>query len=452
MHFHADHSLFFERQQPLWRPALNLGLAVAVLVVNVGANSMAVSLTGAGLAALLLATSYVRGGRRAEPALAWTLALVVGALLGGQLIGGDPGRFGPVAARVSCGVLWVLWLGTVLDWPALRQMIVAARVPAGVVGSLDHAVLNGVFTKREWARRGDAARLRLGAAKVPLRARAQLLGEGALAGFLRLERVEEQGLIRSALSQRGGGGEVLRLEGVSIIRGGEPVIGAFDFQIAPGECVLICGPSGAGKSSLLRVLAGLDAPGNGVVARLGFELSADLPLSKRLDGRVALLTQNPEHHFIASTVSEDIAWGLVQRGVEHGEAHRRTAEVAEALGVGDLLMRPCHALSFGEQRRVALAGLLVTEPELLLLDEPTSGLDPVAGEQLMGLIEKYAAQSGAACLWATHDLHSLPLGAQRVVLLHGGAVVFDGDLHEGLSAPWLKRAGLATSLDTKGGS
>ena len=452
MHFHAEHSLFFERQQPLWRSICSLGLAVFMAVANVTANRLEVSLAGAGLASLLLVIAYGRGRRRVEPAVVWVLALVVIAMLGGNLIGGGPGGLGPVAARVSCGVLWVLWLGTVLDWPALRDLLTVARVPASVVGSLDHAVMSGAFTKHEWSRRGDAARMRLGAARVPLRARAHLLGEGALAGFLRLESAEEQALSRSAFSHTAAAREPLRLESVGVVRGGEIVIRSMDLTLHTGEWALVCGPSGAGKSSLLRVLAGLDAPGSGRVARLGTQLTSDLPLRKRLDGRVGLLSQNPEHHFIASTVSEDIAWGLVQRGLERGEAGRRAAEMADALGVGELLRRPCHALSFGEQRRVALAGLLVTEPDLLLLDEPTSGLDPVAAEQLIELVQVHAEKSGAACLWATHDLHSLPSRVQRVVLLHGGTVVFDGDLHEGLSAPWLKRAGLARSLGTEGDS
>ena len=99
-------------------------------------------------------------------------------------------------------------------------------------------------------------------------------------------------------------------------------------------------------------------------------MSPGASLPSRLDGRVALLTQNPEHHFIASTVAEDIAWGLRRRDVDEAEALQRSEEMASALGIGHLLARPCHQLSFGEQRRVALAGLLVLEPALLLLDDP----------------------------------------------------------------------------------
>ena len=92
---------------------------------------------------------------------------------------------------------------------------------------------------------------------------------------------------------------------------------------------------------------------------------------------------------------------------------------------------------------MALAGVLVLEPALLLLDEPTSGLDPVAAQELRSLVEELVEGSGAACVWATHDLHSVPPRAERVLLLRNGRPVFDGPVTEGLSRPWLVRAGLA---------
>ena len=153
--------------------------------------------------------------------------------------------------------------------------------------------------------------------------------------------------------------------------------------------------------------------------------------------------QNPEHHFIASTVAEDIMWGLLQRDVDRNEARNHCLKVATSLRLKHLLERPCHELSFGEQRRVALAGLLVLEPKLLLLDEPTSGLDPVSAHELRELVKQFIQRTGATCIWSTHDLHSVPAQAQRVVLLDKGQILFDGDCTEGLSKPWLVKAGLA---------
>lgn len=443
MHFHAEHALFFESRQPLWRSAASLATATGVLILNAGAGSTTLSLAGSGMGCLLLAVSYVRGHRRLEPVLTWTLALVACALLGGIFLRLETDAFLNTASRISCGVIWVLWLGTQLDWASLRQILVALRVPFSVVSSLDHALLHGVLTKGEWTRRRDAARLRVGATRLPMTSWGQLLGEGALQAFLRLEDAEESAILRSSSSPPGGGSETLHLDAVRLDRGEHVVLDQVDLRVATGEWVLLCGPSGAGKSSLLRLLAGLDGPAKGIMTRLGVSVSPGSPLRNRLDGRVALMGQNPEHHFIASTVAEDIDWGLLRRGVESTEARRRSTEMAEALRIAHLLERPCHALSFGEQRRVALAGLLVLEPTLLLLDEPTSGLDPVAAHELRTLVEQSVRKNGATCIWATHDLHLLPEPASRVVLLRDKGVVFDGHTSEGLSRPWLLRAGLA---------
>ncbi|MEM6929975.1 MAG: ABC transporter ATP-binding protein [Myxococcota bacterium] len=444
MHFHADHALFFERRRPVWHAASSLALTVGVLAVNAGASRLTVSLVGAGTGILLLLVARVRGHRRVEPALAWALALVGLVVLAGVALQGDPIQTVETGARVLCGVVWVLWLGTQVDWASLRQILLGLRVPESVVATLDHALVHGVLTQQEWMRRRDAARLRLGAARLPVATWGPLLGEGALHAFVRLERAEENALLRSrARVVDEANAESIRLDSVDVERGGHVILEQLQLHLGPREWMLVCGPSGAGKSSLLRVVAGLDGPARGTMTRLGRCVAVDTTLTDRLDGRIALLGQNPEHHFIASTVAEDIVWGLLRRGVDAIEAQRRGSEMARALRIDHLLERPCHALSFGEQRRVALAGLLVLEPSLLLLDEPTAGLDPVAAHELRTLVEQSTRRAGAACIWATHDLHSVPSEAQRVVLLRDRRVLFDGPTAEGLSRPWLLRAGLA---------
>ena len=443
MHLHAEHSLFFERRQPLWVAALAVALTSSVLIVSAGARSTVLSLTCSGLGAVLLLFAHAHGRRRIKPALAWTVAVAALALLGGAALDSDTDVIVQTGARVLCGAIWILWLGTQVDWASLRQLLLRIRIPEGIVASLDHALMHGLLAQREWVQRRDAGRLRLGSPRLPATAWGPLLGEGALHAFTRLERAEENGLLRSAADEDVQGHDGVHLDAIDVKRGGHLVLRQLELRMARAEWLLVLGPSGAGKSSLLRLLAGLDGPTQGTMTRLGSHVSPDTTLRARLHGRVALLGQNPEHHFIASTVAEDIAWGLLRRGVEPGEARRRSREVATALRIDHLLQRPCHQLSFGEQRRVALAGLLVLEPALLLLDEPTVGLDPVAALELRTLVAEAVRRTNATCVWATHCLHSLPSQATRAILLRDRRVLFDGPKAEGLSKPWLVRAGLA---------
>ncbi|MEE2785952.1 MAG: ABC transporter ATP-binding protein [Myxococcota bacterium] len=420
-----------------------------MLILNAGINRISISLGGAAVGMFLLSYAYFRGHRRIEPAVAWVIALVVCVSLGGVALNSDLTGFLNVAARILCGVVWILWLGTQIDWAGLRQLLLTVRTPEVIVSTLDSAILHGVLTQREWRSRRNAARLRLGAARLSLRSLARLLGEGALHAFLRLERTEENALIRCSTVADTAAEDVLRLEGVTAKRGSHVVLEALDLRLKPGEWAMVCGPSGAGKSSLLRLFAGLDAPVAGKITRLGRAISSDAALSVRLDGRIGLLVQNPEHHFIASTVVEDIEWGLLQRGMSREDARQRAEEMATALGIESLLERPCHALSFGEQRRVALAGLLVLEPSLLLLDEPTSGLDPVAAQELCLLVQRVVKKTGASVVWATHDFQSPPETVNRLLLLNGGRIIFDGPTSEGLTRPWLLRAGLAIAQESE---
>jgi cobalt/nickel transport system ATP-binding protein len=447
MHFHAEHALFFDDRQPLWRATLSILVTVSVLVLNAGAGNAAVSFVGAGIGGLLLVFAHLRGQRRMEPALVWAVTLIMLVLFAGIGLSSDTAAVVETGARILCGIVWILWLGSEVDWVSFRKILLRLRVPESVVVVLDHALIHGVLTQKEWGRRRDAARLRLGKSHLPISAWGSLLGEGALHAFLRLESVEENALLRSSTNKSTAGPEGIHVDSVDVERGGNLVLRELQLHLGPKEWLLVCGVSGAGKSSLLRLLAGLDSPVGRAMTRLGKPVAPGATLRDRLDGRVALLSQNPEDHFIASTVAEDIAWGLLRRGVGAVEARQRSLEMATALRIDHLRERPCHELSFGEQRRVALAGLLVVEPALLLLDEPTSGLDPVAAHELRMLVEQSVQRTGAACVWATHDLHSLPSRAERVVLLREGEVLFDGPAADGLSNPWLLRAGLAVSQE-----
>jgi cobalt/nickel transport system ATP-binding protein len=205
--------------------------------------------------------------------------------------------------------------------------------------------------------------------------------------------------------------------------------------------VALAGPSGSGKTTLLKTIAGLVQPQAGAIARFG-RVMANGPLSERVDGRVALVFQDPNDQLLGATPVEDVTWGLRHRGVPRAAADARARATLDSLVIGELADRPIHELSFGERKRAAFAAALAVRPDLLLCDEPTMGLDPVAASRLVHALAT-AAGAGLTVLWATHDLAALPRAIDRIVLLSGGRVAFDGPLHDGLSPRRLEGAGLA---------
>ena len=264
MHFHAEHGLFFETRRPLWTVVLSLASVVIVLGLNVFLGSVAFSLVAGAVGILLLLFAFTRGHSRIEPLVAWLIAIVTCGLIGTAALKLDPDAFMSTSARITCGTIWILWLGTQVDWASLRKIFLIARIPESVVASLDHALMHGVFTRSEWIRRRDTARLRQGDPALSLSAWGRVVGEGALHSFFRLEAAEENALLRSeSLVGESWTGSGVTLDAVDLERDGTSVLTNLRLTIDPGEWLLLCGPSGAGKSSLLRLLAGLDAPAEG---------------------------------------------------------------------------------------------------------------------------------------------------------------------------------------------
>ena len=261
MHFHAEHTLFFERRKPLWHTALSFVLTVSILIIN-ASTSTTFSLVGSSVGFLLLISSYVRGHKRIDPVFAWLFGIVVTAIIGGAFLSLDIEEFLKTTTRILCGVIWILWLGSQTDWVSLRQILLLFRIPENIIASLDHALMHGVLTQREWSKKRDTARLRLGTSHLPLNTWGQIIGEGAFQGFLRLEQVEKNILLRGR-SPENIKSQMINLDKIDVKRGNNIVLKQISLCFTSGEWVLLCGPSGAGKSSLLRLIGGLDNPTQG---------------------------------------------------------------------------------------------------------------------------------------------------------------------------------------------
>lgn len=201
-----------------------------------------------------------------------------------------------------------------------------------------------------------------------------------------------------------------------------------DFWVTPGEFVAILASNGSGKTTLIKVLVGLLKPQKGRVFIEGEDI-LDLSVNE-LYQRVGLVFQNPNDQLFAATVEEDVAFGPRNLGLPESEVQRRVTESLEAVAAFELRHRAIHHLSFGEKKRVSLAGVLAMRPKTLILDEPTAGLDP-AGEKLMlHLLNRLNREQGVSVILATHSVDMLPLFADRIYVLNRGHVLRQGPAQE----------------------
>lgn len=217
---------------------------------------------------------------------------------------------------------------------------------------------------------------------------------------------------------------VLQVEGLRHrYANGWAALSGVDLSIAAGEGVALLGANGSGKTTLLLHLNGL-LRGEGRITVCG-ELLTNATVG-RIRERVGLIFQDSDDQLFMPTVWEDVAFGLRQRGIGPEEARSSAEAMLERLGIRKLAERPPYQLSAGEKKRVALAGVLILEPELLVLDEPTTFLDPPGQRELIGLLRELPQ----AKLVATHDMDFAEAVTERGIFLEGGCVRDSGPLVE----------------------
>ena len=215
-----------------------------------------------------------------------------------------------------------------------------------------------------------------------------------------------------------------------------PALRNLSLTIAAGRSVALVGANGSGKSTLLRLLDALCFPSSGSITFCADPLT---PERLRDDGyalsfrrRVALVFQNPDVQLFNPTVFDEVAFGPLQMGWTSSEVIERVNSTLETMAVAHLRDRAPYRLSGGEKKRVALASVIVLDPEVLLLDEPTSVLDPRSQSQLIDLIQNWKGTSKTV-VTATHQLEIVEDIAERVVVLEQGSVTAEGTPSEILS-------------------
>lgn len=194
-----------------------------------------------------------------------------------------------------------------------------------------------------------------------------------------------------------------------------------EIHIHPGERVALLGPNGAGKTTLILHMNGIHLPQDGTIRVSGLEMVEENIMEIRR--QVGIVFQDPDDQLFMPTVRQDVAFGPQNLGLEGAELDERIHEAMEAVGVTDLADRAPNHLSFGQKRRVAIAGVLAMRPEILILDEPTSNLDPASRRELADILRGLEITQ----LLVTHDLpYALEL-CPRSIVLDEGRVVADGD-------------------------
>ncbi len=198
------------------------------------------------------------------------------------------------------------------------------------------------------------------------------------------------------------------------------------FSINPGEFVGIIGHTGSGKSTLMQQLNGLLKPTSGRVLLDGQDIWSDKKLTRAARFRVGLVFQYPEYQLFEETVYKDIAFGPTNMGLSKEEIDRRVREAAGFVGLTEkqLEVSPFD-LSGGQKRRVAIAGVIAMEPEVLILDEPTAGLDPVGREEILGNIRAYRAAKNAAVRMVSHSMEDVARLTDRLLVMNGSRLAMD---------------------------
>lgn len=232
------------------------------------------------------------------------------------------------------------------------------------------------------------------------------------------------------------------------------------FEVHEGEFLGLIGHTGSGKSTLIQHLNGLLKPTSGQVLLRGKDIWAEPKKIRNVRFKIGLVFQYPEYQLFEETVYQDIAFGPKNMGKTGKELDRAVREAARLVGIRDeQLEKSPFELSGGQKRRVALAGVMAMEPEILVLDEPTAGLDPAGRENLMANIRDYQRNKNRTIILVSHSMDEIAQNVDRIVVLKSAHVLMQGTPAEvfrraeelisaGLDVPQVTR--LAMALRRKG--
>lgn len=235
--------------------------------------------------------------------------------------------------------------------------------------------------------------------------------------------------------------EIIKMENVGFVYD-ETVtaLSGVDFCVNKGEYIVVLGHNGSGKSTFAKLLNGLLLPTSGKVFVDGFDTSEKNEIWE-VRKRAGMVFQNPDNQIVATTVEEDVAFGLENIGVPTEQMQGRIDAALEEVSMSEYKQKEPHMLSGGQKQRVAIAGILAMYPDIVILDEATAMLDPKGRKDVLAMIDKLNHEMGKTIIHITHYMEQA-LFADRAIVLNEGKIVLDDLPINIFSNPLIKKIGL----------
>lgn len=207
---------------------------------------------------------------------------------------------------------------------------------------------------------------------------------------------------------------------------GTQALKGVNIGIKRGKTIAVLGSNGTGKTTLMLTLNGILKPSSGKVLFNKEPLDYSPKGLKELRKRVGIVFQEPDNQLFSASVYQDISFGVMNMKLPKEEVHKKVNSAMLRTGISHLKDKPTHCLSFGQKKRVAIAGVLAMEPEVLVLDEPTAGLDPLGVSEIMKLFLEIQRELGISIVMSTHDIDIVPLYCNWVYVINEGETVLEG--------------------------
>lgn len=207
---------------------------------------------------------------------------------------------------------------------------------------------------------------------------------------------------------------------------GTHALKGISLQVKRGQTTAVLGGNGAGKSTLFLSFNGILKPSGGKILFDGQQLDYSHKGLLALRSRVGIVFQDPDSQLFSASVVQDVSFGVMNMKLPEQQVREKVAAAMTRTGITHLKDKPTHCLSFGQKKRVAIAGVLAMEPDVLILDEPTAGLDPLGVSEIMKLLKQTQQTLGITVIIATHDIDMVPLYCEHAYVMHEGEMIMTG--------------------------